>query len=104
MRRLVVANPFLTAGLTGTLIFGIWMALGLQPDDGGVGEALFLVWRVLAAPVHVAANVLAPFTNRWPDALDAGAAVVVGLSPCVAADALWRWGRRRGREELNRAS
>jgi hypothetical protein len=102
MRRLVVANPFLTAGLIGTLLFGIWLALGLPPDEG-VGQALFYVWRVLAAPVHLATNVLSPLTDRWPDALDGGAAVVVGLVPYVVADALWRWGRRRGRVPAPRA-
>jgi hypothetical protein len=97
MRRFLAANPFLSVGLLGTFIFGTWLALGLQPHDGGVGQAGFYLWRVLAAPVHVAANVLGRVTNDWPDVLDAGAAVVVGLLPYLAADALWRrWRRRRG--------
>jgi hypothetical protein len=96
MRRLVAANPFLSAGLLGTLLFGLWLVLGLHPHDGGVGQASFYVWRVLAAPVHLATNVLSPLTDPWPDALDGGAAVVVGLVPYVAADRLWRrWLRRR---------
>jgi hypothetical protein len=103
MRHFMVANPFLSAGLTGILVFGIWVALGLQPDDGGVGQGLYLAWRVLAAPVHLAANVLAPLTDRWPDALDACAAVVLGLFPYVVADALWRWGRQRVRMSAGRA-
>jgi hypothetical protein len=96
MRRFLAANPFLSVGLLGTLIFGTWIALGLDPQDGGAGQAVFYVWRVLAAPVHLAANVLAPLTNDWPDVLDAGAAVVMGLLPYLAADALWRRWRRRG--------
>jgi hypothetical protein len=103
MPRFILANPFLSAGLTGTLLFGIWLAFGLYPDDGGVGQALYFAWRVLAAPVHLATNVLAPFTDRWPDALDSGAAVVVGLLPYMVADALWRWGRQRGRGSPRRA-
>jgi hypothetical protein len=97
MRRFIVANPFLSAGLIGTLLFVIWLALGLQPDGGGVGQALYFSWRVLAAPVHLAANLLGPFTDHWPDALDGGAALGVGLFPCVMADALWRRGLRRCR-------
>ena len=98
MRRFVAANPFLSVGLLGTVIFGLWILLGLHPADGSVGQAMFYVWRVLAAPVHLAANVLAPLTNRWPDVLDAGVAVLVGLVPYVVADALWRrW--QRGRRE-----
>jgi hypothetical protein len=103
MRHFILANPFLSAGLIGTLLFGIWLALGLHPDDGGVGQALYYACRVLAAPVHLAANGLAPFTDRWPDALDAGAAVVVGLFPYALADALWRWGRQRGGVSPHRA-
>lgn len=73
MRRFVAANPVLTTGLLGTLLFGVWLALGLQPRDGGLGQATFYLWRVLAAPVHLASNALAPLTNDWPDALAGGA-------------------------------
>jgi hypothetical protein len=103
MHRFAAANPFLTAGLIGVLLFGIWLASGLEPGDGGLGQALFYAWRILAAPVHLATNVLGPLTNHWPDALDGGAAVVVGLFPYVMADALWRRGRRR-RAPWRRAS
>jgi hypothetical protein len=96
MRRFVTTNPFLCVGLLGTLIFGIWIVLGLDPSDGGAGQASYFVWRVLAAPVHLATNVLSPVTDHWPDALDGGAAVVVGLVPYVAADGLWRrWFKNR---------
>jgi hypothetical protein len=104
MRRFIVANPFLSAGLIGTLLFGIWLALGLQPNHGVVGQALYVSWRLLAAPVHLAANLLGPFTDHWPDALDGGAALVVGLFPCVMADVLWRWGLRRRRPSEHRAT
>jgi hypothetical protein len=59
MPRFVVANPFLTFGLTGTLLFGVWLALGPEPADGGAGQLLFVLWRTSAAPVHLATNVLA---------------------------------------------
>ena len=84
-------------GVLGTLVFGLWLALGLHPRDGGIGQATFYLWRVLAAPVHLATNVLAPLTDGWPDALDAAAAVVVGLLPYAVADALWR--RRAARRQ-----
>jgi hypothetical protein len=96
MRRFLAANPFLSVGLLGIVIFAVWLVLWPDPGDGGVGQALFYVWRVLAAPVHLAANVLAPITDRWPDALDGGAAAALGLVPYLAADALWRrWSRHR---------
>jgi len=105
MRRFVVANPFLTVGLVGVLLFVLGLVLGLHPQDGGVGQATFFLWRVLAAPVHLAANVLAPVTDRWPDVLDAGAAVLVGLLPYAAADALWRrWRRATGAPARDRVS
>lgn len=97
MRALLRTNPFLSIGLLGTLIFGVWLAAGLSPRDGGVGEVVFHVWRVLAAPVHVATNLLAPITNSWPDALDALAAVAVGLLPYALAD----WVLRRVRARRN---
>ncbi|HEY0971803.1 MAG TPA: hypothetical protein VGE02_12615 [Gemmatimonadales bacterium] len=96
MRSSLRSHPFLGIGLLGLLLFALWLALGLQPRDGGVGEALFYTWRVLAAPVHLAANVLAPVTDGWPDVLDAAAVVVVGLLPYVAADWIVRQLRRRG--------
>jgi hypothetical protein len=96
MRRFLVANPFLSLGLLGTAIFGFWLLAGLDPSDGGVGQATFYLWRVLAAPVHVAANVLSPLTDGWPDPLDGAAAVLAGLLPCMAADGVWRrWNRGR---------
>jgi hypothetical protein len=96
MRRFLAANPFFSAGVLGAVLFGLWIVLGLDPSDGGVGQATFYVWRVLAAPVHLATNVLSPHTDGWPDVLDGGAAVVVGLVPYVAADGLWRrWLQRR---------
>lgn len=95
MRRFAVSNPCLIAGFTGALLFAIWVALELPADDGGIGQALYLAWRILAAPIHLAANVLAPLTDRWPDVLDGGAALLVGLLPYVIADALWRRRRRR---------
>jgi hypothetical protein len=96
LRRTLAANPFLSAGLLGIAVFGVWLLFWPDPGDGGAGQALFYVWRVLAAPVHLAANVLAPITDRWPDPLDAGAAVLLGLLPYLAADAVWRrWSRRR---------
>jgi hypothetical protein len=96
MRRFLAANPFLSFGLLGCSIFGFWLVAGFDPHGGGVGQVLFFVWRVLAAPVHLATNVLAPLTDHWPDALDAGAAVAVGLVPYLAADVLWRrWTHRR---------
>jgi len=100
MRRFVTANPFLSVGLVGTVIFGLWISLGLDPSDGGTGQASYYVWRVLAAPVHLATNVLGSVTDRWPDALDGGAAVVVGLMPYLVADWLWRR-RMRGRPAGN---
>jgi hypothetical protein len=96
LRRFLAANPFLFLGIVGVAIFGVWLALGLGPGDGGPGQALFWSWRVLAAPVHLAANLLAPFTDRWPDPLDAAAAVVAGLIPYIVADLAWRRIRARG--------
>ena len=95
MRTFLRANPFLATGVLGTLIFGAWLAAGLSPRDGGVGEVVFYVWRVLAAPVHFATNVLAPVTNSWPDALDALAAVAAGLLPYALADWVLRRVRAR---------
>jgi len=100
MRSVLRSHPFLTLGLFGVLLFGLWLALGLQPHDGGVGQALFYAWRVLAAPVYLATNLLAPITDRWPDALDAAAALVVGLSPYVAGD--WLVRRLRGLEKTEK--
>ena len=94
MRSVLRSHPFLALGLLGVLLFAMWLALGLQPHDGGLGQALFYAWRVLAAPVYLATNLLAPVTDRWPDALDAAAALLVGLSPYVAAD--WLVRRWRG--------
>jgi hypothetical protein len=77
---------------------GLWIALDL-PHDHGVGRAIFLSWRALAAPVHMAANLLSPFTDEWPDLLDAAAALVAGLMPYAFADWLrrrWRASRRGG--------
>jgi hypothetical protein len=87
-------HPFLALGILGLLLFGLWLALG-APTDGGVGTALFYSWRVLAAPVHLAANLLAPVTDKWPDVLDAAAVVIAGLAPCAAADWIVRRWRRR---------
>lgn len=102
--RALASNPFLTLGLAGVLVFAAWVLLGLDPRDGGVGQGLFLLWRALAAPVHVAANLLAPATDQWPDALDAGAALVAGLVPYVLADAIWRRWRARARDARSHAT
>ncbi len=103
LRRLLTTHPFLCTGVLGTLVFGVWLALGLHPRDGGIGQATFYLWRVLAAPVHLAANILAPLTDGWPDALDAAAAVVVGLLPYTVADALWRRAVARRQGNVQRA-
>lgn len=99
MRSTLRSHPFLAVGLLGTLVLGLWIALGLDPRDGGIGQLLFYTWRVLAAPLHLAANVLSPVTDRWPDVLDGAAVVVVGLLPYVVADWLlrrWRVARSAG--------
>jgi hypothetical protein len=101
-RRVLGSNPFLCTGVLGTLLFSLGLALSLQPRDGGVGQAMFYVGRVLAAPVHLASNLLAPITDSWPNALDAGAAVLAGLLPYVATDALWRRWRARVRATASR--
>jgi hypothetical protein len=105
MRSVLRSHPFLALGLCGVLLFTVWLALGLQPHDGGVGQALFYAWRVLAAPVHLAANLLAPLTDAWPDALDATAALLAGLLPYVGADwLLRRWRGRRVSASLPRGA
>lgn len=89
------SHPFLGVGLLGIALFGIWLMLGAETRDGGLGHLLFYSWRLLAAPIHLATNVLAPVTDRWPDAADGIAAVVVGLLPYAGADWLLRRRRRR---------
>jgi hypothetical protein len=71
----------------------VWLLLG--SPQAGAGRVLFWTWRVLAAPLHAAANLLAPLTDNWPDPLDAAAAVLLGLLPWALADVIWRRVRRR---------
>lgn len=100
MRYWLRSHPCLGVGLLGTLLFALWLALGLSPHDRGIGQVLFYTWRVLAAPVHLAANVLAPVTDRWPDVLDAAAVLCVGLLPYGVADWLLRRRRRRAESDV----
>jgi hypothetical protein len=102
MRSVLRSNPFLCLGVLGTLLLALFVVLGLQPHDGGIGQLLFHAWRLLAAPVHLAANLLAPVTDGWPDALDAAAAIVTGLLPYLLAD--WLVRRWRGRKPPKVAS
>jgi hypothetical protein len=89
MRRFLQSNPFLAIGILGALLMGLWIAFGLSPE-AGVGRGIFLLWRTLAAPIHLATNVVGRYTETWPTALDALAALAVGILPYLVADWLLR--------------
>lgn len=92
-------HPFLAVGILGMLLFVLWLAVGAPIE--GVGRVLFYSWRTLAAPMHLAANLLSPVTDTWPDVLDSAAVAVSGLAPYAAADWFVRRWQRQRRPALN---
>lgn len=67
----------------------LWSGLGLSSEPGG-GRWLFITWRTLAAPIHLAMGGLGTYTDTWPSAPATLAALVVGMLPYLGADWLLR--------------